>query len=103
LLRGLGDAQRASGGEARARLSALESLQPQPLVRLLGGRGGRSGMRFSGDVAATFASRLILVGFGVASSVLTARYLGPAGRGSLATPPALAGIGLQLGNLGLHA
>ncbi|MCI0659429.1 MAG: hypothetical protein L0170_20460, partial [Acidobacteria bacterium] len=60
-------------------------------------------MRFSGDVAATFASRLILVGFGVASSVLTARYLGPAGRGSLATLTALAGIGLQLGNLGLHA
>jgi O-antigen/teichoic acid export membrane protein len=60
-------------------------------------------MRFSGDVAATFASRLILVGLGVASSVLTARYLGPAGRGSLATLTALAGIGLQLGNLGLHA
>ena len=60
-------------------------------------------MRFSGDVAATFASRLILVGFGVASSVLTARYLGPVGRGSLATLTALAGIGLQLGNLGLHA
>lgn len=60
-------------------------------------------MRFSRDVAATFTSRIVLVGLGVASSVLTARYLGPSGRGSLATLTALAGIGLQLGNLGLHA
>jgi len=60
-------------------------------------------MRFSGDVAATFASRIVLVGLGVISSVLTARYLGPGGRGILATVGALAGIGIQLGNLGLHA
>src|SRR5262249_19621478 len=56
-----------------------------------------------GDVAATFASRIVLVGLGVVSSVLTARYLGPGGRGILATVGALAGIGVQLGNLGLHA
>ena len=60
-------------------------------------------MRFSRDVAATFAARIALVGLGVASSVLTARALGPGGRGILATLGALAGIGLQLGNLGLHA
>ena len=60
-------------------------------------------MRFSGDVAATFAARIVLVGLGVISSVLTARYLGPGGRGILATVGALAGIGIQLGNLGLHA
>jgi len=60
-------------------------------------------VRFSRDVAATFASRVLLVGLGVASSVLTARGLGPGGRGVLATLGALAGIGLQLGNLGLHA
>ena len=60
-------------------------------------------MRFSRDVAATFATRAVLVGLGVASSVLTARYLGPGGRGVLVTVTALAGIGLQLGNLGLHA
>jgi O-antigen/teichoic acid export membrane protein len=60
-------------------------------------------LRFSGDVAATFGARILLVGLGVASSVLTARALGPAGRGILATLGALAGIGLQLGNLGLHA
>jgi O-antigen/teichoic acid export membrane protein len=60
-------------------------------------------LRFSSDVAATFAARILLVGFGVASSVLTARALGPSGRGILATLGALAGIGLQLGNLGLHA
>ena len=60
-------------------------------------------MRFSRDVAATFATRVLMVGLGVASSVLTARALGPGGRGILATLGALSGIGLQLGNLGLHA
>lgn len=60
-------------------------------------------MRFSRDVAATFAARIGMVGLGVASSVLTARALGPGGRGILATLGALSGIGLQLGNLGLHA
>ncbi len=60
-------------------------------------------MRFSRDVAATFSARIALVGLSVASSVLTARALGPGGRGILATLGALAGIGLQLGNLGLHA
>jgi len=60
-------------------------------------------VRFSRGVAATFTARILLVGLGVASSVLTARALGPAGRGVLATVGALAGIGLQLGNLGLHA
>ena len=60
-------------------------------------------MRFSRDVAATFAARVVLVGLGVASSVITARALGPGGRGILATLGALSGIGLQLGNLGLHA
>ena len=60
-------------------------------------------MRFSREVAATFAGRVLLVLLGIASSVLTARALGPAGRGILATLGALAGIGLQLGNLGLHA
>ncbi len=60
-------------------------------------------MRFSRDVAATFAARIGMVGLGVASSVLTARMLGPGGRGILATLGVLSGIGLQLGNLGLHA
>ena len=60
-------------------------------------------MRFSRDVAATFAARVGMVGLGVASSVITARTLGPGGRGILATLGALSGIGLQLGNLGLHA
>jgi len=60
-------------------------------------------VRFSRDVAATFATRVLMVALGVASSVLTARALGPGGRGILATLGALSGIGLQLGNLGLHA
>lgn len=60
-------------------------------------------MRFSREVATTFTGRILLVGLGVASSVLTARFLGPGGRGILATVTAMAGIGLQLGNLGLHA
>jgi O-antigen/teichoic acid export membrane protein len=54
-------------------------------------------------VAVTFGARILLVGLGVVSSVLTARALGPGGRGILATLGVLAGIGLQLGNLGLHA
>jgi O-antigen/teichoic acid export membrane protein len=60
-------------------------------------------VRFSRDVGATFGARILLVALGVVSSVLTARLLGPGGRGILATLGALAGIGIQLGNLGLHA
>jgi O-antigen/teichoic acid export membrane protein len=60
-------------------------------------------VRFSRDVAATFGARLLLVVLGVISSVLTARLLGPSGRGVLATLAALTGIGIQLGNLGLHS
>jgi O-antigen/teichoic acid export membrane protein len=44
-----------------------------------------------------------LVGLGVVTSVLTARALGPAGRGELAIAAAITAIAVQFGNLGLHA
>ena len=54
-------------------------------------------------VGETFASRVALVGLGIATSVVVARILGPAGRGLYAVASAMAVIGMQFGNLGLHS
>jgi O-antigen/teichoic acid export membrane protein len=58
---------------------------------------------FLGKVAATFATRIVLLALALVSSVLVARALGPEGRGHFAVAGTLAAIGIQLGNLGLHA
>ena len=58
---------------------------------------------FIRQVAATFATRIGLIGAGVISSVLIARSLGPDGRGVMAIAAAVTAIAIQFGNLGLHA
>ena len=58
---------------------------------------------FAWKVGETFATRVFLIGAGVAASVMVARALGPEGRGLYAVAGALAGIGVQFGNLGLHS
>jgi O-antigen/teichoic acid export membrane protein len=57
---------------------------------------------FRDRVALTLIGRGVTVGLGLLSSVMTARYLGPEGRGVLATLAVLTGLSLQFGNPGLH-
>ncbi len=57
---------------------------------------------FKGRVALTLLSRGATLALGLVSSVLTARFLGPDGRGLLATLSVVTGLALQFGNPGLH-
>jgi O-antigen/teichoic acid export membrane protein len=62
---------------------------------------------FSSDffhkVAETFGTRILLIGIGLVTSVIVARCLGPEGRGLYAVAATIGAIGVQFGNLGLHA
>lgn len=58
---------------------------------------------FVHKVAATFLTRVILLGLGLLTSVFVTRTLGPEGRGLYATMVAVSAIGVQFGNVGLHA
>lgn len=58
---------------------------------------------FVRKVAETFATRILLIGIGLATSVIVARILGPEGRGLYAVAVAIGAIGVQFGNMGLHA
>jgi O-antigen/teichoic acid export membrane protein len=58
---------------------------------------------FVRKVLETFATRILLIGIGFATSVLVARILGPEGRGLFAVAGAIAAIAIQFGNLGLHS
>lgn len=57
---------------------------------------------FWGRVAGTFVSNVYLVVVGLVGAVLTARVLGPEGRGIFAVLVTVATIGVQLGNFGTH-
>lgn len=65
--------------------------------------GGSERKQFLSHVSATFIVRVILIGAGVATSVMTARLLGPAGRGAFIAAMVLGAMGSQFGNLGLHS
>lgn len=58
---------------------------------------------FIRNVAETFATRIILIFIGLILTVIIARNLGPEGRGLYAVAVTLSSIGVQLGNIGLHA
>ncbi len=58
---------------------------------------------FIHKVTETFVTRVLLLGIGLFTSILVARALGPQGRGQYAVIWVVAGIGVQFGNLGLHA
>lgn len=58
---------------------------------------------FARGVTATFITRILLLGAGLATTVVVARSLGPEGRGLYAVALTIATLGVQLGNLGLHA
>lgn len=58
---------------------------------------------FIRKIAETLVTRLLLVALGLVTGVIIARVLGPAGRGQYATAVVISGLGVQFGNLGLHA
>lgn len=58
---------------------------------------------FVRKVAGTVATRFFLIGVGLTASILVARVLGPEQKGVYAAATTLAAIGVQFGNLGLHA
>lgn len=60
-------------------------------------------MTFTRSVTLSLISRGATIAIGLASSVITARWLGPDGRGLLAILSVLTGLALQFGNLGLHS
>ena len=55
------------------------------------------------NVVETYLTRLLLIVIGFATTVIVSRSLGPSGRGLFAVAAAVAAIGIQFGNLGLHA
>src|SRR5690606_8796057 len=55
------------------------------------------------DVVGTLATRVALIAAGLLSSVITARYLGPDGRGAFFYWMTLVAVIVQFGNMGLHA
>jgi len=59
--------------------------------------------KFLQTVAETYLARLVLTGLSFATTVVVSRALGPSGRGLFAVAAAIAAIGIQFGNLGLHA
>ncbi|HEY5038273.1 MAG TPA: hypothetical protein VIJ93_04295, partial [bacterium] len=58
---------------------------------------------FVRKVSETYLTRIILIPLGLVSSVIVARALGPPGRGYFAVAMTVATLGIQFGNLGLHA
>lgn len=58
---------------------------------------------FIRKVTETFATRIFMTGVGLLTSVMIARALGPEGRGLLAAATTVGAIGVQFGNIGLHA
>ncbi|MFC4303468.1 polysaccharide biosynthesis C-terminal domain-containing protein [Cohnella boryungensis] len=73
------------------------------------GRFGRlwldkiTGNAFLMNILGTFSTRIFLILIGLVGSVLVARSLGPSGRGLVAVASTIGAIGIQFGNLGLHA
>jgi len=59
--------------------------------------------RLAGNISGTFITRVVIIAMGVVGSVITARFLGPAGKGILATLAVISGTVMQFGNFGLHA
>lgn len=57
--------------------------------------------RFRRNISIGVITRGVVIVFNLITSVLTARYLGPAGKGILAVVTTVNGVALQFGNLGL--
>jgi O-antigen/teichoic acid export membrane protein len=55
------------------------------------------------SIVETYSTRILLIAIGLAITVVVSRTLGPSGRGLFAVATAIAAIGVQFGNFGLHA
>jgi O-antigen/teichoic acid export membrane protein len=77
-------------------LSSLLMVLPRPLSIL-------KSSRFATNVLVTLGNRIMVMALGLITSVAVARYLGPEGRGLFAVAALITGLGVQFGNLGLHA
>ncbi len=66
-------------------------------------RSEGSTMRFARSVAMTLGTRGLALPIGIASSVLTARLLGPEGRGIIVLLTVLQGLAIQFGSVGFNA
>ncbi len=60
-------------------------------------------MRYAKGVLITLVAKGMAIPIGVAASIITARYLGPSGRGVLAILITLQTMAIQFGNLGFNA
>jgi len=58
---------------------------------------------FLSKIAETFVTRILIICLGLITSVIVARVLGPEGRGLYALAVIITAMGIQFGNLGLHA
>jgi O-antigen/teichoic acid export membrane protein len=84
--------------------SAIDDIPGRsPLAWLLAAFRGAIGSDFFRKAAETLATRVVLIGIGLTTTVLVARILGPEGRGLYAVAITIGAIGVQFGNLGLHA
>jgi len=77
----------------------------KPRTSALSGRLWRAaaGTELRRNVLETYGTRLLVVVVAFATAVVIARELGPTGRGFYAVAATLGAIGVQFGNLGLHA
>ncbi len=55
------------------------------------------------DVGETFINRILVTALGLVISIIVAHTLGPEGRGLYAIAVTITAVGIQIGNLGLHA
>ncbi|MBQ7955066.1 MAG: flippase [Lachnospiraceae bacterium] len=58
---------------------------------------------FAQNVSKIFGVKTLVLILGLFSSIVSARVLGPEGKGIYAVATALTGIGVQFGNLGMHS
>jgi O-antigen/teichoic acid export membrane protein len=58
---------------------------------------------FARKVLETYSTRIVLTGVALLTTVIVARLLGPDGRGYYAIATTIGALGVQFGNIGLHA
>jgi O-antigen/teichoic acid export membrane protein len=80
----------------------IEEHAPYPLTSLRLRLHEMLSAAFVRQVLAMYATRIVLIAIGLATTVIVARILGPEGRGLYAVATAIGAIGVQCGTLGLH-
>jgi len=55
------------------------------------------------NIVETYTTRILVIAGGFVTTVIISRILGPSGRGLFAVAAAIGAIGIQFGNVGLHA